>query len=187
MTLAKYLSDMWMSIAPAVGNHLWQSTLFAIVAGLLTLMLRKNQARTRYWIWMAASLKFLIPFSLLVGIGSHVIGSDLGWSRAAGQSKAEFYFAMDELSQPFTQPVAHVASRNTPSVASQFSAGVMHQLPALLAALWLCGFLVVILIWCARWWRVSAAMRGAVLLSDGREVEVLRRLERSGGIRRRIE
>ena len=69
MTIAKYLSDVWTSIAPAMGNHLWQSTLFAVVAGLLTLMLRKNQARARYWIWMAASLKFLIPFSLLVGIG----------------------------------------------------------------------------------------------------------------------
>ena len=110
MIIANYLSEMWAAVAPAVGNHLWQSTLFAVVAGLLTLMLRKNQARARYWLWMAASLKFLIPFSLLVGIGTHVIGSDLGWSRAAGQSKAEFYFAMDEFSQPFTQPAARVVS-----------------------------------------------------------------------------
>src|SRR5580693_3672722 len=129
MTLAKYLSGMWPSVAPAMGNHLWQSTLFAVVAGLLTLMLRKNQARARYWLWLAASLKFLIPFSLLVGIGTHVFGSDLGWSRAAGQSKAEFYFAMDEFSQPFTQPAARVVSRDTASVGSQISMGVMHQLP----------------------------------------------------------
>jgi hypothetical protein len=31
-----------------VANHLWQSTLFAAVAGLLTLALRKNHARTRH-------------------------------------------------------------------------------------------------------------------------------------------
>ena len=48
----------------AVGNHLWQSTLFAAAAGLLTLALRKNHARARYWLWLAASLKFLVPFSL---------------------------------------------------------------------------------------------------------------------------
>jgi bla regulator protein blaR1 len=45
-----------------LANHLWQSTLFATVAGLLTLALRKNRAQTRYCLWLAASVKFLIPF-----------------------------------------------------------------------------------------------------------------------------
>ena len=53
----------------ALENHLWQSTLFAGVAGLLTLALRKNPARVRHWVWVAASLKFLVPFSALVGLG----------------------------------------------------------------------------------------------------------------------
>ena len=55
-----------------IANHLWQSTLFALVATLLSFALRKNQARTRHTIWMLASLKFLVPFSLLVSAGSHV-------------------------------------------------------------------------------------------------------------------
>ena len=49
------------SLSP-IANHLWQSTLFAGAAGLLTLILRKNPARVRHWIWVAASLKFLVPF-----------------------------------------------------------------------------------------------------------------------------
>jgi bla regulator protein BlaR1 len=64
--IAKYLSWMWAALAPALGNHLWQSTLFALAAGVLTLTLRNNHARTRYWLWLAASVKFLVPFSLLV-------------------------------------------------------------------------------------------------------------------------
>ena len=32
-------------------NHLWQSTLFAAIAGLLTLALSNNCARVRYWLW----------------------------------------------------------------------------------------------------------------------------------------
>jgi bla regulator protein blaR1 len=67
---ARHFSAMLESIAPALGNHLWQSTLFAIAAGLLTVILRNNHARTRYWLWLTASLKFLIPFSLLAGVGS---------------------------------------------------------------------------------------------------------------------
>jgi hypothetical protein len=39
------LSSMWAALAPSIGNHLWQSTLFAAAAGLLTLALRKNHAR----------------------------------------------------------------------------------------------------------------------------------------------
>ena len=60
-----------------VTNHILQSTIFAVVAGLLTLFLRNNHARTRYWIWLAASLKFLIPFSLFVELGHR-----LTWSTA---------------------------------------------------------------------------------------------------------
>ena len=31
-----------------VGNHLWQSTLFALASGLLTLAFRQNRAQVRY-------------------------------------------------------------------------------------------------------------------------------------------
>ncbi len=182
-----YFSKVWQALAPAAGNHLWQSTLFAVVAGLLTLLLRKNHARARDALWLAASLKFLIPFSLLVSFSSHVIGSDLGWSRVAGQTKAEFYFAMDEFSQPFTQPVRHAVSRTPVPVVSQFAASFAHQLPALLVIVWLCGFLAVLSVWFARWRKISSSMRQAAPLREGREVEALRRLERTGGTQRQIE
>lgn len=41
--------------------------------------------------------------------------------------------------------------------------------------------------WLLRWGRVSLAMREAVPLTHGREVEALRRLERAGGVRQKIE
>ena len=58
-------------------NHLWQSTVFALGAGVLTLAFRKNRAQVRYWLWLGASVKFLIPFALLVGLGSQA----RGWRR----------------------------------------------------------------------------------------------------------
>jgi bla regulator protein blaR1 len=67
--IAKFLIDLSTTAAPAFGNHIWQSTLFACAMGLLTLAFQKNRARVRYWLWFAASLKFLIPFSLLTALG----------------------------------------------------------------------------------------------------------------------
>jgi beta-lactamase regulating signal transducer with metallopeptidase domain len=54
----------------ALVNHLWQSTLFCGAAWLITLMLRANGAALRHWIWLLASAKFLVPFSLLFFAGS---------------------------------------------------------------------------------------------------------------------
>jgi hypothetical protein len=48
--IPKYLSALWDATAPALANHLWQSTLFAVAAGLLTLALRQQHARIRYWL-----------------------------------------------------------------------------------------------------------------------------------------
>ncbi len=62
-------------MSEALLNHLWQSTLFACAAALLTLAFRDNSAGVRFKIWVAASLKFLIPFPLLV-----LIGGQLHWS-----------------------------------------------------------------------------------------------------------
>jgi bla regulator protein blaR1 len=177
MMIAKYLSEMWAAVVPAMGNHLWQSTLFAVVAGLLTLMLRKNHARARYALWLAASLKFLIPFSLLVGIGGR-----FGWLRASDGIETGFTFVADEFSQPFSKVtvVTHPAR-------AAVTQGPTHFLPVIIAAVWLCGFLSVVFVWCVRWRRMSVAMRNSVPLLDGREVMALRRIESVGGVRKRIE
>src|ERR1700719_3207817 len=169
---------IWTAIAPSLGNHLWQSTLFASAIALLTLALRNNRAQVRYWLWLAASLKFLIPFSLLIGLGSH-----LASSRAAAAPMTGLYFAMEQVGHPFTQQAVPPIPNATPSTVLQ---SLIHLLPALLAV-WLCGFAVVLFVWCVRWRRISAAVREAEPLRQGREVEVLRSLERAPGMPRHIE
>ena len=53
----------------ALLDHLWQSSLVALLAALLTLTVRRNGARVRFWLWFAASVKFLLPFALLAHLG----------------------------------------------------------------------------------------------------------------------
>jgi hypothetical protein len=94
--IPNFFSAIWAAIAPWLGNHLWQSTLFACVIALLMLALRNNRAQIRYWLWLAASLKFLVPFSLFVGLGGY-----LASSRAFVGPKTGLYFVMEQVGQPF--------------------------------------------------------------------------------------
>ena len=78
------LGDFWdESLKSALLNHLWQSTLVVGAAWLLVLALRKHHARVRYWVWMAASVKFLLPFSLLTAVGEWMRALNSGASGAA--------------------------------------------------------------------------------------------------------
>jgi uncharacterized protein (TIGR03435 family) len=163
---------MWAALAPTVGNHLWQSTLFAVAAGSLTLALRKNHARARYWLWLAASLKFLVPFSLLTALGSR-----MAWSRGSAATQGALSFVIEQVSRPFGQQT------NSPADSQM----ILASLPAIFVAAWVCGFAAVLMIWFARWRRVSAGIRNAAPLHEGREVKALRRLEQVGGVRRKIE
>ena len=80
-----------------IWNHLWQSTLFAGAVAILALAFRNNRAHVRYWLWLAASVKFLIPFGALLWIGS---GIELVPIERSGQ---EIIGVLDNAAEPFTE------------------------------------------------------------------------------------
>ena len=149
----------------ALANHLWQSTVFAGIAGLLALALRKNHARTRHWLWLTASVKFLIPFSLLAAMGNR-LGWLSGWSTASRVTRPALSIAVEQISQPFP-----------PSLASTVAPAALAQhgslLPGLFLAIWACGFLVVAVSWWRRWQRIRAAVRAGSPLALAAEMPVL--------------
>lgn len=70
-TVTRLANDVAPTI-PEVAAHLWESALFAVAVGALTLLVRRNGADVRYRLWLAASLKLFVPFSLLVTMGGHL-------------------------------------------------------------------------------------------------------------------
>jgi bla regulator protein blaR1 len=137
-------------IALALENHLWQSTAFAAVAWLLAFALRNNQARARYWIWLAASLKFLLPFSFLVAIGVY-----LRPARILIVAPQPLSTAIRQIAQPFVD--VRVPGPFLATVAARDS----NPLPLALFAIWTCGFLAILSCWLRRWSRVRKACRMA--------------------------
>jgi bla regulator protein blaR1 len=161
----------WTAIEP-VANHLWQSTIVAAVAGLLTLLLRDNRAQVRYWLWLAASVKFLVPFAALVALGSQ-----LPWPSSPTIPGSAVTIAIDTVSQPFSSLVSAGATAASPVTPVR---GVLI-LPIVLLALWFMGCTVLLMIWLGRWRIISAMVRDASPIRAGRELEILRRLEHGVG------
>jgi uncharacterized protein (TIGR03435 family) len=148
------------SFGRLAANHLWQSTGFAAVAVLLALALRANHARARYWLWLAASVKFLVPFSALAAIGA-----TLGRWLIPATPVSRFPFVIEQIVQPFA-PMPYPSLSAAPSAPPAAS-----LLPTLLLSLWFCGFLTVLLYAWTRWRRVAASIRSGTPLTEGRELE----------------
>src|SRR5262249_12249127 len=91
-----------------IGDHLWQSTLFAAVVYMLTLTLRENRAAIRYRLWVAASVKFLVPFALVISIGRQA-----EWAADQVEPPATLVYAVEGISQPFAfgQPFSSQSTR----------------------------------------------------------------------------
>ena len=129
-----------------LANHLWQSTLFVALVWALTLALKNNRASVRYWLWLAASVKFLIPFSLLVGAGSHV-----EWRAPRPLAPPpQISIVATQIAQPFLVP-----SETVPAQA---------VLPKVLYAIWFCGFTLGLVFWCRSLLRMRAIQRAATPL-----------------------
>src|SRR5579871_6634370 len=123
----------------AVTNHLWQSTLWTGVVWLLSLALRRNRAAVRYWLWLTASAKFLIPFSFFVSLGSR-----FGWRTVPAGVPLDWSVAADNFSRPFASPAL-----------VPFDTGLMavDAMPGLLFAIWFCGFAASVVLWIGSWRR----------------------------------
>ena len=174
-----FSSAAWAPIWPALATHLWQSTLFAVVAETVALLLRRNQARVRYWLWLTASLKFLVPFSLLIGVGTH-----LEWLNPSPLPAHEVSSVVEQIGQSF---LAAERSFDAPVAAVPAQPSGTNLPMVLLPAAWFCGCVGLLCLWCVRWRRLRAAVRVAVPLREGPEVEAVLRLGRSMGMRDRVE
>lgn len=136
----------------ALAVHLWQSTLFAAGVGCLTLLLRRNGARVRCLLWLAASAKFLVPFALLTAVGAHI-----QWPREQfnGVEPGLLSIAAQRMEQ-ITQFGSKAA---TAFLQVTHTANCADAVQTVVGALWVLGAVVVTVHWYARWRLVSHAVR----------------------------
>src|SRR5262245_50402735 len=161
-------------------NHLWQSTAFAAACALITLAFRKNRAQVRYTLWIAASLKFLIPFASLVAVG-----------RAAGRwllppaTGHRFSVVLEQVTLPIGRAAIPPATR-LPGLIERAGSTMETVIPVVLLAVWAVGSFVLLARWLAEWRRVAAVAARSTAVTEGRDIAILRRLEDARRTRRRV-
>src|ERR1035438_8814305 len=140
-------------------NHLWQSTLFALAVGLLTVAFRRNRAQVRYWLWFSASFKFFVPFSLLLSLG----GKLETWAPATKTIAPEpVSFTIVQIAQPYTGGVLFVPPAQQ----------TLHWVPLIIFGVWVCGFAGIALTLFRGWLSIRAAVRSSAPLEIPAPVEI---------------
>jgi bla regulator protein BlaR1 len=158
-----------------LANHVWQSILVLAGAWGLAWLLRRNSAEARFRIWLAASLKFLVPFAPLIAVGRAI-----GWPSPTTMPQPMLSTALNTLHQPFVLSTAIVSPMPSTPVATI----AMPGWPGVLAAIWLTGSILVLAMWTRRWFRIAAMVRASRPLTDVDLIARLRRAERAIGITR---
>jgi len=142
----------------ALLDHLWQSTLMALAVGLLTLAFHRAGPAVRHRLWLAASVKFLIPFAIL---------ATLGKALAAGHSPIEApagAVLVARAAQPFSQVQPTGAALH---VAAWLDPG------SILLAVWALGVVAMLAVWTARWAQVRRIVRSSTPLALSAPMPVL--------------
>ena len=132
-------------------NHLWQSTLFALAAAIIAAVLRTNGAHIRHRVWLAASLKFLVPFSLLIGLGTQLAWPPAAAGQIAPPAVPAVSVAVDQIAQPFSNAFLSAASPAAPA----------SWTPGLILYVWGCGLAAVVLMRLRGWRRIRQAVRAS--------------------------
>jgi bla regulator protein BlaR1 len=103
-------------------------------------------------VWFIGLVKFLVPFGILVSLGSHLTMPQ--WTSKApalarAMTQPAISFVMGDVAQLAFTPTPAAPGNTTDTV------------PAILLGIWACGFVAIATCWVRRWMRVRADVRQA--------------------------
>ena len=159
MTTASLLNTLSL---PALANHLWQTTAVVAIVWAITSVLRSNSASLRFRFWLLASMKFLLPFSLLVAAGQHL------WPTTTSTSPPQ---TLGTIVTRAVQPYRALRTNGTVERPSPTASRL--RIEGICLALWAFGACVVLVSWLRSWASLRCVVRRATLRTTISGVPVL--------------
>lgn len=168
-TASEWLAEASLWWWPKFADHLWQTTLFALVILVASFALRRGPARLRHNFWLLASAKFIIPAALLVFSAQQAGIDSLPFFRSASDTEQNAFVVTD-----VTQPIAALALNYEVTVVAT-TPNDRREIYLALTLVWFAGCLTLLSVWGIRrrqFWR-SLNLGHRVLA--GREWQILER------------
>ncbi len=165
MTYHEYLASFSLWLWTEMANHLWQSTLFLLLALAIVAILRKAAAKSRYTVWLIASAKFVLPLAAFAALGKWLnLGSFLP-SAATLESPVSSGGSLINIVS--SEPV-------TTQLVSTIEITYQHnEIYCILTLLWLLGCLSLLALWRKRSRAFKAALGFRHTPTTEREAELL--------------
>lgn len=177
-----YLHDWFASFSawwwPRLGDHLWQATLFGVVVLLASLMLKRAPARSRHFLWLLATAKFIVPAALLVFL-TQSIGLDSVWIWLTNPD-----YKTNTLLRGITDPATALVNSYELTVVAH---GAHNELYCALTIVWLAGCAVLLAVWGRGRSKCHQALLQGKSVATGREWLAFTRAKSLLGVRRPVQ
>ena len=163
---------------PRFADHLWQTTIFALIILIAAMVLRRGPARWRHAFYLLASAKFIIPAALFIFLAQETGIQSLPLFRLiqpAGQNAWSLV----------TEPAVTFASTYEVTVFGTDSIPP-NRIYLALTAVWFAGTISLVLLWLIRRRRFRHSLRPGPTIRAGREWSALERARESLGMKREV-
>ncbi len=178
----QWLAEMSQWFWPALANHLWQTTLLALLVWLALWPLKQAPAHTRYAVWLLVFAKLLLPSTMLLFAlqrGELAFGQLLKGAELPETGSTIIFQA--------AQPLGEIAAPfHYVEFADGEAATTHNEFYCLITGVWLLGAILLLAIWLVRRRRLAEALRTEQVLKAGREFELLQGLCERLGINREV-
>lgn len=188
--IAEWSSRGW----PMLANHLWQATLFSLLALAAAVSLRRAPARARYFAWMVALTKFALPSAFLFFLASQA-GVDFSSVSLRDARPESSVLNVSPLLSPVTAPEPFLRSEEPAAQESEASVAASSEttkkaggfsLTGVAFCLWLAGCALLALSWLRKGHALSVSIRAGREVNTGREADALRRVRSNFGVSREV-
>lgn len=185
MNIHSWLSTWSSWLWPNVWAHLWETTLFIGLLALAVWLLRRAPARVRYWFWLLAAVKLLVPSLLLAWLASEMTPGP-GASPPPPLEPSTHGAPASALALPSYELLKPLLP--SPPVAAQpVSAAAHNELYCALTLAWLAGFGFFVVRWVKGAASLARAVRTSRRIVSSRETEILKRVRSWIGLKQDVE
>jgi beta-lactamase regulating signal transducer with metallopeptidase domain len=183
----------WSGLSwPLIANHLWQATIFFLIVLIISTSLKKAPARVHYSLWLVALAKFVLPSAAVAwllnrtGIDFNSLFTSTGDGQAAIMPITPF------LSPVVTSPTVHYTVQPASPITGPDTLPFFPTIDkgsywyGALTLIWVAGCVLLLSLWLKKRRTLSGAIRSGKVMTGGRELETLVRVQSWLGLRRKV-